>query len=513
MPCCSPNALARPVHLPLYALLMAVAAQLQGEFVDYDGDDAPDVFLLPGAEMVVSSGYTSHGIRNALHINQRNGTFASPAAQEVGALAQYRPFGVGQLAVHSGWGGHWADFDNDGDLDVYVTSHQMPYSALLRNDAGRFKELSVSESSGLTGTGVHFCAWGDHDRDGNIDIIVATSTDTRLFVNSNSGASFSSVQLDTAILASVAWGDYNSDGYIDVVGHVDGEPRLRLYTNMLATGGVTSGHALDSSTGMHSFSRTYLSVDDTVSMYSTYSNGGGGNVAWGDLDGDGDLDLVFVSAGGTGAQATRVLFDNQDSTLTRHTSLAFPAGVAGVDAAGFNWVDMSDFDRDGDLDLTFFSDLGAALWENVGTTAFSFLQILSGHLVEDSYRLARGSWADMDGDGDLDLLTVDKADTSESHLYENRAFVTDAEGYKYDLSASAALGSKTSAGTDEAYPGPATTAWGDWDSDGDPDLVLADGVDGAIFYENRSHTPGRLQPTISPCPCPSSSDSLLSALH
>jgi hypothetical protein len=125
--------------------------------------------------------------------------------------------------------------------------------------------------------------------------------------------------------------------------------------------------------------------------------------AWGDYDGDGDLDLFVTNYG-----ANR-LFANDGAC--RFSEVSLTAGVSGGDAfsAGASW---GDYDNDGDLDLfisTVYGHNHCELYENDGTGSFKPVGEGTGVQLRNTYQAA---WTDYDNDGNLDLTTGE-------HLFRN----------------------------------------------------------------------------------------------
>ena len=192
---------------------------------------------------------------------------------------------------------------------------------------------------------------------------------------------------------------------------------------------------------------------------------GASDMAWGDADGDGDQDLVIGSDGQT------VLYRNDAGTLVP-TSTTLPGYWEDNDQADFDLhsISWADYDNDGDLDLllpsiwdeeTFTSH--TALMRNDGTNGngdWNFTEVNAGLGQSDH---AQTLWADFDGDQDLDLLVVHLAPlTGEGYI---RRFRNDGDGtfVGQDI-----LGS-LSVEHGEAQ-------WGDYDDDGDLDILVAGNV-------------------------------------
>ncbi len=211
-------------------------------FLDYDGDDLPDLLLVNGSRW---PGHESDRARAVSHLyrNLGNGRFQDVTAE---AGLDFGLYGMGVAA---------ADYDADGDPDVYLTA--VGDNILLRNDGGRFTDVSlearVDGNSGLPGdppawsTGA---AWLDADRDGFLDLFVCNyvrwTPETDLFTTLDGmtksyatpeqydgetcrlyrnleGRSFEDVTAAAGVLnpdgksLGVAVEDFNADGWPDIV--------------------------------------------------------------------------------------------------------------------------------------------------------------------------------------------------------------------------------------------------------------------------------------------------------
>src|SRR5262249_51386719 len=115
----------------------------------------------------------------------------------------------------------WADYDNDDDIDCFVSNFSSPGSMLYDGQGGGALTLNNTAGVGgptITGAG---CAWGDYDNDGNVDLIVAViGGPNRLFHNNGNGT-FSAVSM-TGVTTSggnhhhPTWSDYDGDGDLDL---------------------------------------------------------------------------------------------------------------------------------------------------------------------------------------------------------------------------------------------------------------------------------------------------------
>ncbi len=218
----------------------------------------------------------------------------------------------------------WGDYDNDGDLDLVIAGHPFNGPAitkLYRNDHGTFADSGTP----LTATVAGDVAWGDYDRDGDLDLVVggvsAAGPVTVLYRNDHGFLTDSRASLPGTMFESVAWADYDGDGDLDLA--LTGRFTLKLFRN---DGGVL----VDSG----------FQVDFAGSLDYAY-------VSWGDYDGDGDPDLL-VTGSPYPAPLTR-LYRNDGTALTD----VF-VGLQDV-SAGAAW---GDYDNDGRLDVVLLGTFG-----------------------------------------------------------------------------------------------------------------------------------------------------------
>jgi hypothetical protein len=169
----------------------------------------------------------------------------------------------------------WADYDGDGDPDLYLT-RDADSNILYRND-GSFGLTDVTGTGfladGGTGTGA---AWGDFDNDGDQDLYFANNGQMDALL-ANSGGSFSLVLgdglRDGGAGRGVVWADLDNDGFLDLY------VTRNQQTDLLLRGNGTGGFQI-------------------VPVTNPGTDGPGCSVTAGDLDGDGDLDLFVVQDGG-----------------------------------------------------------------------------------------------------------------------------------------------------------------------------------------------------------------------
>jgi len=323
----------------------------------------------------------------------------------------------------------WGDCDNDGDLDLYLTTRRE--NRLYRNNGnGRFTE--VAASAGVDYSGGSQALWADYDNDGDLDLLILDEGLNLLYRNQGDGtfvdvAESAQIQFGPDRTLSGAWADYDRDGDLDF----NTTSPLRLYRNngqgAFAEVGQQAG--LDRSGGTGTAWADYdgdgdpdLYVADYTSANGLYRNQGNGTFAkaglnpaesaiaasWGDFDNDGDFDLHLVNH--LGVFANR-LYRNDGADFAE---VGDASGVADIGiGASAAWGDA---DSDGDLDLYLVRELSPNLYyQNNGNGAFTETGVAQG--VDDSGQGEGAAWGDYDNDGDLDLYLVNRR--SANRLYRN----------------------------------------------------------------------------------------------
>ncbi len=286
----------------------------------------------------------------------------------------------------------WGDYDNDGDLDLLLTGWSNGFVATVyRNDNGNFFDINAPFVKVAGGA----ARWGDYDNDGDLDVLMVGDDGAQGIskVYRNDGGTFTDIGaplLGVGWGASAAWGDYDNDGDLDIVlaGYLGGDQRAtKIYRN-------NDGQFTDIDAGLRGVS--------------------GGEVAWGDYDNDGDLDLVVVGwADNIGGTAQ--IYRNDGGVFTDIQASLWPVCNGGA-------ASWADYDNDGDLDLLVAGDswgASARIYRNEGGDRF---ENISAPLMGVRYGSV-AAWADYDKDGDLDVLLAgsDEVGQPMSRLYRNVA--------------------------------------------------------------------------------------------
>jgi len=317
--------------------------------------------------------------------------FANAAADGKAAPAIYRNKGgwlfedvtpaAGVAFAGAGLGVALGDYDNDGDVDLYLTGSTG--GALFRNQGDMvFKDVTAAAAARIDGTAAG-AAWGDIDHDGDID----------LYVPRLRGAGASPAKAPAALLLNRGDGTFvESAAALKVGGPMQGAIGA-IFTDLdldrdidIVVSAVGGADALLDNRRDEGFANAGAAA-------GLVAKGSGRGVAAGDVNGDGSIDLVFAS-GVAGGNA--LYLNGPRRPMTRK---AFPSPRGGSTYG----VALFDADNDGDLDL-FAVGSGLLYAVNDGRGGFTDATAAAG-LAEMAVRNGRGAGAaDLDGDGDLDLV-------------------------------------------------------------------------------------------------------------
>ena len=287
----------------------------------------------------------------------------------------------------------WIDLDDDGDLDLTLPMDNNGGDTLrvLRNDGSQF--VDITSSLGLNGLErTRSISWVDIDGDGDLDLFATrrSSAAANLLFENQGGVMMQRTGvpelLEPANDVTSSWADYDGDGDLDC----------------FLPGTVLFGIRLLRNDGGFAFT----DVTTDVGLPAGFSGLAG---AWGDMDDDGDPDLAI---GGTD---DFLLFRNQNGQFDNFT------GNIGSGSALLAVPSWADADNDGDLDLLIGGLNPPQIWENLTPDNPSGLPLFRNATGDwgSGFPVSLGStWADLDLDGDLDLL--DEGGFNGVRVYENR---------------------------------------------------------------------------------------------
>ena len=385
-------------------------------FFDYDNDGDIDLYIVNAADL---PGFTSPlAPTNALYRNNGDGTFIDVTAE---ASVGHAGYGVGCAA---------ADYDNDGDQDLYVTNYGS--NVLYRNNGdGTFSDVTQKARVGDSRWSTS-CAFLDYDLDGDVDLYVVNymkfsiqenrwwetrgvrtycspadqiagsvfvSESDTLYRNNGDGT-FTDVTKDAGVFfrglgLAIAVGDYDNDGDIDIHIANDMENDYLFRNN---GDGTFSDVTFFSGTGY-----------DENGM-----PGSGMGAAFGDYDNDGHLDLIVSNA----AAMPAILYHNAGNGFLADVS--FVSGIGQVTLPYFKWaVEFIDYDNDGFSDIfvanghlqeniELFSDATYAqqdlLFWNRKNGKFVDVSMETGFDALPQKVSRAAAFGDYDNDGDIDIF-------------------------------------------------------------------------------------------------------------
>ncbi|MBU1698937.1 MAG: VCBS repeat-containing protein [Candidatus Eisenbacteria bacterium] len=316
-----------------------------GNWGDYDNDGDEDLY-------VANSPYVS----NKLFRNDGGGVFTDVTTTLLGDMQGYAGGAV------------WGDYDNDGDIDLYIGNNGNNNNILFRNNGdGSFSDATTWPiNCGFYG---YRPTWVDYDNDGRIDLYVAFSGQANKLYHNDGGGAFSDATIgpegDTGNTAHAAWSDYDNDGDMDLYLVEMGVPNKMLRNDNGVFTDITTPPL--SCVGSH-------------------------QACCGDYDNDGDQDIYLVD-GNYGVP--NILLRN-DGNFAFTDITAAPLD----DTDHCSMATCVDVENDGDLDIYLINNQERSrIYLNDG----------SGNFVEDTHGLfmwedytTTNAWADYDNDGDLD---------------------------------------------------------------------------------------------------------------
>jgi hypothetical protein len=388
-----------------------------------------------------------------------------PAVTEAAFQDQSEALGIPtdpfDLGVDFPFKAAWGDYNNDGWTDLYISRPDLFQGRLLRNEAGA-SFTNLAEEPGAYSASDPGGVWGDYNNDGFLDLFCSGEHEGEWSLWRNSFGSFANASVGLISLSpwpvraqdvASCWLDFENDGDLDIYStgfevNLDPLPSTPLQDYLLTNN--TSAAFTETAVALTGHSRGVTAcdydqdgdMDIYVSVYRQlpnllWNNDGNGNFtdvavaagvagdvvpvspalnayghsigsAWGDLDNDGDFDLVVANLNhhdSRWSDDTKFYSNNGDGTFT---DVSATVNLTWQESYGS--PALADYDNDGDLDIFITTIYGSpdypVLYQNNGNWSFSDITASEGLAnLDSSYQAA---WADFDNDGDVDLMTDGK---------------------------------------------------------------------------------------------------------
>ena len=319
------------------------------------------------------------------------------------------------------------EYEGNSGAEVYNSENDE--KNLLLFTTGIFTKLTNVNllpvyTSGLFSEQRSRTIWSDFDNDNDPDLLLVGQSITYIYRNDLNG-SFTLLPQQLSSGNSASAGDFNNDGYNDVI--ITTSSKTILYTN--------------------NQDNTFTEQTKAVLTGGLY-----GTVESGDLDNDGLLDIIVAAQNEQQERFTKIFTNNGDTTFSEKPSVSLPPLNAGS-------IDLTDYNNDGYTDI--FLTGHTSTFDKVSKLFRSDQNGNFTEVIDISFKgvyFGSADWADYDSDGDADLLYSGFADEGAiTVIYRNE------DGRNFTL--------LDNAGLKGIQYG--SCSWGDYDNDGDPDILLA----------------------------------------
>jgi len=448
---------------------------------DYDNDGNLDILI---------TGRSDEGTISKIYKNNGNDTFTEQTDISLTGV--------------SGGSATWGDYDNDGNLDILITgrSDEGTISKIYKNNGDNTfaEQTSISLSTVYVGV----AAWGDYDNDGDLDILLTGNSTSgnisKIYKNNNLVKNTNpevpvNLQYEISVdKVRLYWNQasdtetpsqsisYNvkirrADGHYIVLPMCDtvtGYNRIPCFGNTflnneflltkLDTGTYYwSVQSVDNSSLTSDFSEEQsfkilpLFLEQRQISLTKVSSC---SVAWGDYDNDGNLDILLTGHDENYNYISKIYKNNGNNTFTEQTNIS----LTGVSSGFVAW---GDYDNDGNLDILLTGKIASyecvsKIYRNNGNYTFAEQTDISLTGVFNG----SAAWGDYDNDGDLDILLTG-ADFEIGLVYISKIYRNNGDNTFTEQTGVSLTGARYS-----------SVAWGDYDNDGDLDILLTGTTNG-----------------------------------
>ncbi len=340
----------------------------------------------------------------------------------------------------------WGDLDGDGDQDLAVGTDGA--TVIYRNDAGTLTPIEAGlpaywEDNDQADFDLRSITWADYDNDGDLDLLIPSVFDEEIFEyrtalmrndGSNGTGGWNFTKFDSIFTPTVhaqsSWADYDNDGDLDL---------LLVHIAPLTEDGFIRRYRNDGN-------GTFVGEDILVTLTVEH-----GEAQWGDYDADGDLDILVAGNlkeldGTFTHMALRIYRNNNDVYDSLEVISCIPC-EGWFDLTAATWAD---YDNDGDMDILLAGNYNsgsqiegrAKVYTNNGGVFADSGNVLPSPRASGD-RGGTFSWLDIDGEGDLDYFIAGQYFVpggnglveAQMHVYRN-----DAPGQNAPPSAPSGLG-------------------------------------------------------------------------
>ncbi len=405
------------------------------------------------------------------------------------------------------------DYDNDGDVDMYVTNSKLGYPGYLYRNDGDFTFSEVGEEAGVARVnedhGVSMgCVFGDYDNDGHRDLYIIKWGCNRLFHNNGDGTFADVTEAsgtgDCGNANGVIWIDYDSDSYLDLyIGnyfpYVDlwDLEDVRMMHDHYEEAQNGGPNVLYHNNGDGTFTDVAYELNIADSGWTL-------DVGCGDIDNDGSMEIYSANDFGR---------DRIYKYMGEEGFVDVSEQAIGIDTRKGMNAEFGDYNNDGYLDIIVanittdeYLKEGNCLYENLGDGTFADVGVETG--------IWHGGWSwglkfvDYDNDGDLDIYNANGFVSAgeESWWFDLAMFATDIFGDPEDANTWPLMANKScsgyepnrlfrndgfdgfveiaeEAGVDCRLDGRGITL-ADFDNDGDIDMFLTTQNTKPVMYRN-----------------------------